>query len=652
MIDFCLVALNEKAYTYTFGGLAFSINYLNRRICLFLFDRLLSTITGDVLADATNGIAIIQAESAQFDLAISAETGTAKGGGPDVAPPAISTSNDRFREAWSDAMSDLVMTNYFLEKQPADVIQKLGRQAEMFSAEPSQFSYFIYDAIQSLGLAMCQMPTSDPGPFFPGPLVYEKFLETSFEGTSGQLDIDPTSGTRAAVGVTYTVWNARSASTSKQDIVGFDLHPTTHIVPMPDLDDKSKVQFKLEHMQPFVYNDGTSQQPDTLPPPEVNQNLIGDAGRTVGYVLMGIVVFLGLVCLLWAYLKRSSRVVQASQPIFIGLVIAGCVVMSAATIPLSMEETTVNDESGLDVACMASPWIYCLGFTIAFSALFTKTWSVYRVYRKPDVDIIMLRPAHFAKTLGALLLVNVIVLLSWTFVAPLKWTRLEGESKDAFDRSTDSHATCSAESSSALPFLLVLVIFNLGMLIVANVLAYKSRDVSIEYQENRYIAISMASILQAWAMGIPILIVVKDSPQAKFFVEVAIIFVTCSAILLLIFVPKMFSYRAEKRKILEEERRSTMRSVNARISNRARDYDEEPDNPNEENEDTPVNGTPQAASGYSVGVESAPSSEQRDNTTITETAMTEVEGEKSSVPRQHNGNSQNGTPGSERETSK
>ena len=153
-------------------------------------------------------------------------------------------------------------------------------------------------------------------------------------------------------------------------------------------------------------------------------------------------------------------------------------------------------------------------------------------------------------------------------------------------------------------------------------------------------------------MGIPILIVVKDSPQAKFFVEVAIIFVTCSAILLLMFVPKMFSYRAEKRKILEEERRSTMRSVNARISQRARDYDEEPDNPDEENEDIPVNDNPQAASGYSVGFESAPPSEQRNNTTITETAMTEVEGgEKPSVLKQQNGNSQNGTSGSE-ETSK
>ena len=85
------------------------------------------------------------------------------------------------------------------------------------------------------------------------------------------------------------------------------------------------------------------------------------------------------------------------------------------------------------------------------------------------------------------------------------------------------------------------MLLNLGILIVANVLAYQARDVPIEYQENRYIAISMASILQALVLGMPLLFVVKDSPQGKFFVQLAIIFVTCSATMLLIFVSKASS---------------------------------------------------------------------------------------------------------------
>ena len=576
----------------------------------------------DALSKATNGIAIIQTESSQFSRTISSETGLMEENDyNDTAPSANSTSHDRFRQAWSDAVSDPVMVEYFREKQPAEVIQEQGRQAEAFSTEPSQFSYFIYDAIQSIGLAMCKVSSSSPGPFISGPLrphIYDQFLQTSFEGTSGQLDIDPSTGTRDAVGVTYTVWNARSTPAAKQGIVGFDLYPTTHIAPIRDFDDKGQTTFVLEQVQPFVYNDGTIQQPDTLPPPEVNLNLIGNASRTAGYVLMGIVIALGIICLLWSYLRRASRVVQASQPIFIGLVVAGCVVMSTTIIPLSMEETTVNDQSGLDVSCMARPWVSLLGFTIAFSALLTKTWSAYRVHRKLDVDSTALRPVHFFKTLGPLLFVNIVLLLSWTFVAPLQWTRVDGRSKDGFDRTIDSHANCRAEFAAAAPFALVVVLLNLGILIVANVLAYEARDVSIEYQENRYIAISMASMLQAWVLGIPLLFVVKDSPQGKFFVQVAIIFVTCSATLLLIFVPKMFAYRAERRESLDEGQRITMRNVNARIGSRTRDFD--PDSTDDQMRNGAIDGgstsdNPQAAGGVSS---SAPSSEMHDTAVISE----------------------------------
>ena len=553
----------------------------------------------------------------------------------DTASPANLTSHDRFRQAWYEAVSDPVMVEYFMEKQPAEAIQNQGRQADVFNTEPSQFSYFIYDAVQSLGLAMCKVSTSSSGPLRPH--VYDQFLQTSFEGASGQLDIDPSTGTRDAVGVTYTVWNARSTPDAKPGIVGFDLYPTTHIVPIRDFDDKGQTTFMLEQVQPFVYNDGTLQQPETLPPPEVNRNLIGDASRTVGYVLMGIVIILGIICLLWAYLRRKSRAVQASQPIFIALVIAGCVVMSTTTIPISMEETTVNDQSGLNASCMARPWVYLIGFTITFSALLTKTWSAYRVHRKLDVDSITLRPVHFFKTLGTLLFVNIVLLLSWTFIAPLQWTRAEGRSKDEFDRTIDSHASCKAESNSAAPFALVAVLLNLGILIVANVLAYQARDVPIEYQENRYIAISMASILQALVLGMPLLFVVKDSPQGKFFVQLAIIFVTCSATMLLIFVPKMFAYRAERRNSMEEGRRITTRNVNARIGSRARDYD--PDSTDDRMRNEAMDGgsrsdNPQAAGGVSsVGIESAPLSEIHDTASESKTSP------------QENGNSLSGTSG-------
>ena len=99
----------------------------------------------------------------------------------------------------------------------------------------------------------------------------------------------------------------------------------------------------------------------------------------------------------------------------------------------------------------------------------------------------------------------------------MEWHRVPRDATDIFDRPVESYGNCS--NADALPFAIALLILNISILIMANWWAYQSRNIETEYHESRYIGITMASILQAWCMGIPILIVVWENPQAKFFVE-------------------------------------------------------------------------------------------------------------------------------------
>jgi gamma-aminobutyric acid type B receptor len=55
---------------------------------------------------------------------------------------------------------------------------------------------------------------------------------------------------------------------------------------------------------------------------------------------------------------------------------------------------------------------------------------------------------------------------------------------------------------------------NLSVLVIANWQAYVSRVVESEVAEFKYIAMTMASLLQASLSGVPILFVVRDNPQA------------------------------------------------------------------------------------------------------------------------------------------
>jgi hypothetical protein len=191
-------------------------------------------------------------------------------------------------------------------------------------------------------------------------------------------------------------------------------------------------------------------------------------------------------------------------------------------------------------------------FGLAFN-LFSHFHSTFQAHINPELDFIHVTSFDIFGTFAVLYLVNFVVMISWQFVSPLEWNRFLSDSTDIFDRPVESYGTCSNED--ALPFAVVIIILNITILFVANWWAYQARNIETEYQESRYIGISMASVLQAWCMGIPILIVVWDNPQAKFFVEAGIIFVTALAVLLLIFVPKMFAIHTDRVKAAQESKR-------------------------------------------------------------------------------------------------
>lgn len=164
-----------------------------------------------------------------------------------------------------------------------------------------------------------------------------------------------------------------------------------------------------------------------------------------------------------------------------------------------------------------------------------------QAYLNPELDFIHVSAIDIFLFFAFYFVVNFIILITWTFVSPLTWSRIYDDATDVFDRPTESYAVCQSDQS--LPFVITLAVLNLGFLVIGNWWAYRSRNIETEYNESSYIGVSMAATLQAWAMGIPILIVVWDSPPAKFYVSVGIVFVTAQAVLSLVYVPKVIALR-------------------------------------------------------------------------------------------------------------
>jgi len=217
----------------------------------------------------------------------------------------------------------------------------------------------------------------------------------------------------------------------------------------------------------------------------------------------------------------------------------------SSIIPLSIDDKYAS-EQGSDVACMATPWLFFLGFAFTFAALFSKTWRVNKLFHSTSFRRMKVTAFDVMMPLFILLFVNVTVLSLWSGLAPLKYMR-EVSRLNAFRQVVETKGQCYSEGS--IPYIVVLTIVNIGGLVVAAYQAYCARNIAVEFAESAYIARAIALFLLACLYGMPVLAITWDEPSARYFVMMAVIFVCSMSVLLCIFVPKVLYRRRAKRKM-------------------------------------------------------------------------------------------------------
>lgn len=129
---------------------------------------------------------------------------------------------------------------------------------------------------------------------------------------------------------------------------------------------------------PFVYSDGTTSPPKLLRS-EPEQNYLDTGVRAVGLALMAISLVVILVSVVWVFVNRHHQVVIAAQPPFLYVLCLGSTITSLVILISSFDEGVGWDDSMLDKACVAMPWMVAMGHIVTYSALFTKVCSQKRV---------------------------------------------------------------------------------------------------------------------------------------------------------------------------------------------------------------------------------------------------------------------------------
>lgn len=302
--------------------------------------------------------------------------------------------------------------------------------------------------------------------------------------------------------------------------------------------------------------------PLVLPKLRVDHNLIGNL-RVVGFILFGLIACGALGFGVWTYRKRNVRVVKVAQPMFLIMVALGVLVMASSIIPLSFDDGGIPESQtvrGGALICMSVPWLGFCGFTITFSALFSKTMRINRIFHsKAPFGRVKVTVRDVMTPFFVLMSANIVVLICWTVIDPLVYVREAHQGTDGWNRIISTYGSCQSDNVGR--YLIPLACVNLSVLVIANWQAYVSRAIESEFAESKYIAMAIASLLQAILSGVPIIFVVRENPQAFYLILTFMVFVICMAVLLLIFVPKVVMTEAFTRRNEQEQRQLIHRSV-------------------------------------------------------------------------------------------
>jgi 7 transmembrane sweet-taste receptor of 3 GCPR len=266
-------------------------------------------------------------------------------------------------------------------------------------------------------------------------------------------------------------------------------------------------------------------------PPE-NMNQINHL-VPYGYTCFGFIALFTVLFATWTIKYRKSVVVRASQPFFLVLICCGALLFGSAIIPMGIDDSRYSN-TACDRACMAGPWLLILGWTIIFSAIYAKLRRVNLVFSAS----IHMRHVTVSKKdvlipFAFMLIVNVTCLLIWTILDPITWARIQ--------MTGESYGRCVVKGDSMTWSICVgfLALINFSAVILANMEAYKAREISVDYGESKHIGIAMGSLLQTLLIGIPTLFLVISNPTASYFIRVSMIFIISMSTACLIFVPKI-----------------------------------------------------------------------------------------------------------------
>ncbi|XP_013398212.1 gamma-aminobutyric acid type B receptor subunit 2-like isoform X2 [Lingula anatina] len=190
--------------------------------------------------------------------------------------------------------------------------------------------------------------------------------------------------------------------------------------------------------------------------------------------------------------------------------------------------------------CMTSGWLLSIAFSLAFGAMFAKTWRVYVIFgnksgrmRKP------LQDKHLLLGVGSLVMVDVAVMATWTVIDPMYLTyHIQTDTETDGKRLITKHESCTSELKT---YWIGGLLAEKGLLLIFGCfLAFETRRVFVpELNDSKYLGMCIYNTCVLCGVGASVAMIVSERPAITFAFSSLCIIASAATTLGLLFVPKI-----------------------------------------------------------------------------------------------------------------
>ncbi|XP_038052112.1 gamma-aminobutyric acid type B receptor subunit 1-like [Patiria miniata] len=350
-------------------------------------------------------------------------------------------------------------------------------------------------------------------------IFFEVINATNFEGVSGPVQFTY-DGDRK--GLMQVEQNQDGAEVR----VGI-YHPTA--------EDENKLRWTND---PRIVWQGGKPPADSILEEELPQTISQDL--FIGMAILaaaGIVLAIGFLAFNVRF--RNRRFIKMSSPKINNLILLGGMLMYVSIFFNGLDTSRVPFDSYVWM-CKANTWCLGIGFSLAFGAMFSKTWRVHKIFTSKTMMKTIIKDYQLYVMVAVLVLIVTLVLVIWEIVDPLQTVVRKAARQQTDDLDVviiPVHVTC--ESTWQVYWVGTLICIEGLLLVFGAFLAWETRKVTVPaLNDSKYIGMSVYNTVILSFIVVPVSLILDEVNARYVIMSIFNVFAT-TLTLCLVFVPKL-----------------------------------------------------------------------------------------------------------------